>query len=404
MRFKITCLFIYIAILLVLSSCENDDMDSNFDKIILSNQDKVLVGAANNFGFDLLKLSQANKSDENIIISPLEIASNLNLLLNGSSGSTYEIINSYINPSNLLLDEINNSYRRILESIENLSDEKLIMVNGFWFWDLIGVKSHFENISDYFYKTTVDSIDFSNSEDYNRIGEWISSNSENQLTFTNRDFSEQTQSFLINGFACNLNFKYSFKEKTTEAFRINDSDSINIPVLKVVGDFKTYKHDYFTLVEIPYSNSSFSLIMLLPNEDASLNSILPLINSSIWDYWISYLKKIEIELTVPELNLSESIDMAKYLVNSPFDFLITDTYDFTGITNNENFRIDNLFSQSNFKIQDKNLSFTKSNEFWAPKSTQSFQFQINKPFLFAIKENSSNLVLSVGIIKKPINN
>ena len=171
-----------------------------------------------------------------------------------------------------------------------------------------------------------------------------------------------------------------------------------------MGDFKTYKHDYFTLVEIPYSNSSFSLIMLLPNEDASLNSILPLINSSIWDYWISYLKKIEIELTVPELNLSESIDMAKYLVNSPFDFLITDTYDFTGITNNENFRIDNLFSQSNFKIQDKNLSFTKSNEFWAPKSTQSFQFQINKPFLFAIKENSSNLVLSVGIIKKPINN
>ena len=136
MRFKITCLFIYIAILLVLSSCENDDMDSNFDKIILSNQDKVLVGAANNFGFDLLKLSQANKSDENIIISPLEIASNLNLLLNGSSGSTYEIINSYINPSNLLLDEINNSYRRILESIENLSDEKLIMVNGFWFRDL----------------------------------------------------------------------------------------------------------------------------------------------------------------------------------------------------------------------------------------------------------------------------
>ena len=396
--------FIYCIVILIVTSCEDENLDSTFEQIILSNQDKVLISSANNLGFDILKLSKSSKSSENFIISPFELSSSLNLLLNGSSGSTYESINSYINPSNLSVDEINNSYKRIYEAITNLSDNEIILLNGFWFDSNCGINHQFGNISSYFYKTYIDSIDFAVSSEYSQISNWLYSDSQYTLEFTDPGLNAQTQSLLINGFTCSLDFKYFFQESFSGVFYLTETDTMKLPMLRVNQSFNYFSHDYFDLIEIPYSNSSFSLLIVLPKPDITLDNVLTLINSSSWDLWIKNFTKTNIALTLPEFNQLVSIEIGNYLKNSPFNFMVSESTDFYGITSSNYFKIDYLLSQTNFKIQDNRISFVRSD-----KNNQNTliadykEFNVNKPFFFAIKENSSNLVLSTGIINNPLN-
>lgn len=396
--------FIYCIVILIVTSCEDENLDSTFEQIILSNQDKVLISSANNLGFDILKLSKSSKSSENFIISPFELSSSLNLLLNGSSGSTYESINSYINPSNLSVDEINNSYKRIYEAITNLSDNEIILLNGFWFDSNCGINHQFGNISSYFYKTYIDSIDFAVSSEYSQISNWLYSDSQYTLEFTDPGLNAQTQSLLINGFTCSLDFKYFFQESFSGVFYLTETDTMKLPMLRVNQSFNYFSHDYFDLIEIPYSNSSFSLLIVLPKPDITLDYVLTLINSSSWDLWIKNFTKTNIALTLPEFNQLVSIEIGNYLKNSPFSFMVSESTDFYGITSSNYFKIDYLLSQTNFKIQDNRISFVRSD-----KNNQNTliadykEFNVNKPFFFAIKENSSNLVLSTGIINNPLN-
>jgi len=392
---------IYSVVILIVTSCEDENLDATFDQIILSNQDELLVDAANNFGFDLLKLSKSFKTSENIIISPFQLSSNLNLLLNGSTGLTYGYINSYINPSNLSVDEINNSYKRIYEAIAGLSKNEIILINGFWFKSGCGINQQFGNISNYFYKTHIDSIDFAISSDMNRIGNWLSSESQDILEFSDPGISAQTRSFLINGFNCNLDFNYFFQDSFFETFYLTETDTVSLTMLRVNQSFNYFSHDYFSLIEIPYSNSSFSLIILLPNQSISVDYILSLINSDKWDEWNRNLTKTSVNLTLPELDKLVSVELGKYLANSPFNFLVTESVDFYGITSDNYFGIDYLISETNFKIRDNRVQFDKSD--YSDKTQPIIEFNVNKPFLFAIKENSSNLILSAGIIENPFN-
>jgi serine protease inhibitor len=395
---------VFSAVIITLTTCNDSDLDSNFDQIILSNQDEVLIKSANNLGFDLIKISQFSKPDDNILISPLELASNLNLLLNGSAGNTFDYINSYINPSNLSINEINNSYKRILEAVQNLSDDKFFMLNGFWFKNGSGVDSHFKNISSYFYKTYIDSINFTNSSDFDRISNWVNSNSRTEFSFSSVNMDSQTQSILINIFESNLKFKYLFKSRTTGSFYISDNDSVAVPMLNVSASYKLFSNNYFSLIEIPYTNSSFSLLILLPNQNMSLQTILPLINSANWDLWIKSFTKTTVNLSLPEMNLSECLELGKYIRNSSFDFLLSESVDYSLVAANRDFDINYLFSYSKFNIRDNDLSISKTKINATEVSIESTNFQVNKPFLFAIKENSSNLVLLSGIIKKPTQN
>lgn len=401
---KTVKLLIYLVLAILIASCENEDLGSTFDQIILSNQEKVLINTTNNIGFDLLKLSESAKYSQNISLSPFQITSNINLLLNGSTGSTFYLLNSIMNPSNLSVDEINNSYKRIYEAVNNLSGYNINLINGFWFNNNMGINNQFKNIGNYFYKTRIDSIDYSVSSDFENIDYWLRNESSNMLEFNDPGFYQQSQACLINGFICNLDLKYFFHESFTAPFYLSNTDTINSKMLKVNQPFNYFNSNIFSLIEIPYTNNSFSLIVLLPANSYSINDILSSINAESWDSWLSNLTKKNIALAIPEIDLSVSVNLSPYLANTNLNLLTSESDEFTGISDSQNFKIDYIFAQSHFKINDNRLLIYKSEKNPASNQVEEYiDFLVNKPFLYAIKENSSNLILSVGIIYNPIN-
>lgn len=395
---------IYLALVILIVSCENENLDSTYDQIILSNQDKVLIKTANNIGFDLLKLSESAKYNQNISLSPFQLTSDINLLLNGSSGSTFYLLNSIMNPSYLSVDEINNSYKRIYEAVNNLSGYHINLINGFWFNDNLGINNQFKNIGNYFYKTHIDSIDYSVSSEIENINYWLRNESSNMLEFNDPGFYQQSQSCLINGFICDLDLKYFFHDSFTAPFYLSNTDTINCKMLRVNQSFNYFNSNIFSLIEIPYTNSSFSLMVLLPANGYSINEILNSINAESWDSWLSNLTKKNIALAIPEIDLSISVNLSAYLANTELNILASEFDEFTGISNSQSFKIDYIFAQSTFKINDNRLLISKSEK--NPSTTEVEEyiyFLVNKPFLYIIKENSSNLILSAGIIYNPLN-
>lgn len=392
-------LFYLTLFLLVLISCDESGLDSSIDDFILSTQDKKIVDASNNFGFDIFRITQQNKSNENIFFSPFEISASLNYLLNGASGTTYDYINYYINPANYTLDIINNSYKKIIEAI-NIYSPELLFANSFWYENGIGVNEHFKNIGDFFYGYHIDSVYFQDEDDIEKISEWIYTTSNNEFSYNYED-NESKTSMLIHTFSLNMQWRKKFDNTVKAKFKIADSDSITVDMLKVNGFYNYFSNDLFELIEIPYSDENLSLLAFHIKESSSIREVTLNLNSANWNYWINQLSKTAIDLTIPKLELQSELDINSYIENSSLSFIIDDNNGYTGISTSD-FGIDNFYTLSSFNIRpDGVVPALNSDNIDNFNSASITPICFDSPFLFVIKENNSNLLLLSGIINNP---
>jgi len=89
----------------------------------LSSAETKLVEGDNSFGFKLFKNINAETTDSNVFISPLSISMALGMTYNGSAGSTEEAMRTTLEFGDLSMDEINESYKSLIELLMGIDSE-----------------------------------------------------------------------------------------------------------------------------------------------------------------------------------------------------------------------------------------------------------------------------------------
>ena len=86
----------------------------------LTSADKTLADAGNAFGLKLFREIVANEVDTNIFISPLSISMALGMTYNGANGETRTAIQNTLELHGLSLEEVNGSYKNLINILSNL--------------------------------------------------------------------------------------------------------------------------------------------------------------------------------------------------------------------------------------------------------------------------------------------
>jgi serpin B len=302
MNTKMIHLIISLILIGFIASCENTEpVKKDPEKIKLNYKSEEILQADRQFAFELLgKVNELTKED-NFMISPFSVSYALGMTMNGASGTTLDAFYDVLHFGELTNQEVNESYKDLMDQLVHLDDKvEFSIANSIWYKLGYNVLNEFITTNQNYFDAAVRELDFSDPQAVDIINGWIEEKTNDKIKDMLDYIPSDAIMYLINAIYFNATWKYEFDKSQTETgpFYINESGFTNADFMKVKGAFNYTTTKDFSAVEMPYGDSSFSMVVMLPSGEMTTDGLIDQLDHSTWNSWFenSMVTNVQIEL------------------------------------------------------------------------------------------------------------
>ncbi len=405
MKTNILIWILLCGIFLLGTSCNNnntleDDSLEVKTNIVLNDQQRSIVKYGNNFANELFV--KTIKENENTLISPFSLQVMLGMLANGANEEAYNEIISTLGMENYSQTELNEYFQKMSEGIIGEEDPKveLALANSMWIQNEYPINSNFKSQMQHWYKASINYVDFNNlGKVQTAIDQWARNATNSIIKELGLPINESTIMVLANAVYFSGKWASPFSEKNTsnDTFICENGTTQSVPFMHGLKKNATYiETEDYQWVSLPFGNESFSMIFLLPKEGKNLADILL---RAEWiatdDAWTP-----SVNMALPRFKL-ETIKQMKETLDAMGISKIFTKNSLSGIA--ENLYVSFVQQNAYLEIEEsgvKAATVTSTGMETASPETTLVEMNLNRPFAFAICENSSNVILFMGKIAK----
>jgi len=405
----------YIIVILIsvssIHSCEESEpIQKEIPKITLNKKAAEIIEADKAFGFELFKEVNILSEKDNIMISPLSISYALGMTYNGAAGTTLQAFNDVLHFGDLTTQDVNESYKDLMDQLVQLDDQvEFSIANSIWYRLGFQVLSEFIQTNKDYFDAAVKEIDFGDPQTVEVINQWIEDKTNDKIKDMLDYIPVDAAMYLINAIYFNAQWKYEFEKGDTYqgGFNLSDGSIHQADYMRVSGNFVYTSNEDFTAVELPYGDSTFSMVVMLPSADKEVSDLIAKLDVAHWDSWFDNSSYTGVQVDLPKFKYE-----FKELLNEPLTDLGLGVAfsefeaDFTRINSDGDLYISRVIHQTFIDVQEEGteaaaativeISFRSS-----PGGGSPLYFKADKPFLYLIKENSTGAIVFIGKVGKP---
>jgi serpin B len=396
-----------------MTSCEKQpakDLPADPVEIDLTLKQREVVTSANRFAFDLFKPVVAGEAEgTNIMISPFSITSALSMSLNGASGGTSDAVRSALRYDDQSLEEINETYRRLVTEMVPV-DERVVMeiANSVWAENNFPVKREFTDALKEWYLAEARNFDVTDPGSVDIINGWIEEKTHDRIQKMLSQLDRDLVMLIINAVYFNGKWKHQFDPQLTadRPFYISPDNPVSVPMMYQKQKFALARTDKVTLVELPYGQGNYSMVVALPDDGISPAELVRGLDAGKWDEWMEGLSygPTELEIYMPkfkyEYKRKLNDDLISLGMGPAFDPGVAD---FSRISDVEIF-ISFVLHQTFIENKEEGteaaaatvIGFTRTSLPPEPEIVN-----LNKPFLYFIRETTTGTIVFMGLMNDP---
>jgi serine protease inhibitor len=398
----------------LLSSCErtkDDAAPGDPVPIDLTLKQKEVVEAANEFAFDLfVPVITEKKGSENIMISPFSITSALSMTLNGAAGETFEAMRSALRYDGKTIEEINETYLKLMEEMVPV-DERVVMeiANSVWVEKKLTVKQPFIDALKTWYLSEAKDIDVTNPGAVDEVNRWIEEKTHDKIQHMLDNLDSDLAMMLINAVYFNGKWRHRFNKDDTQdkPFYITPDTPVEVPMMYQEENYAVIWTDKATLVELPYGQGNYSMVVMLPDEGVSLEEAALTINPEDWSEWMGRLSNgtVKVELSMPRFKYEykrllndDLINLGMGVAFNPFNA------DFSNISDQDlyiSFVLHQTFIETNEEGTEAAAATVVAINVTSAEPPQATVININRPFLYFIRETTTGTIVFMGQVVNP---
>lgn len=404
---KLTAIFILTAFSFAITSCNNNDElpSPDFPKkerkeITMSKADKRITEQNTKFAISLFnKVNEMEKEKPNWIISPFNVSAVLSLIANGADGNTLAELQNALGTKEIMMNEINSYYKRMSEELVNLdytsglSFSRAAFVN-----DTVNIYDSYADLSHKMFGTWINRIDYLNPQSLDMLNHSYNVLTNGLFPPLFDQIPEDKMAIYLNMAKFDGKWKKKFNNSETNIEDFICADGSKKQVLMMQKTEKLYYWDDETveMAEFPYGNEAFSMSVLLPKEEAlkqmSLEEIMVMMTSCIYQMEEEKREAL-IQTRFPRFKLKYEtnwVDVLKALgITEIFDREKANLSKYAA----SNINISQL-NQSIYVNVEENGFEEENQPTYSDMTTK--EFNINRPFIFLIKEKSTGMILFMG--------
>ena len=399
---------IFLLSALLSFSCEKaDPIQKETPQISLNKKSAEIIKADNDFGFELFKEVCDLAGGKNLMISPLSTSYALGMTLNGANGTTRDAFRDVLHFGELTDQEVNESYFDLMGQLVTLDDQvQFSIANSIWYRLGYEVLEAFISTNQDYFDAAVEELDFSDPGAKDIINGWIEEKTNDKIKDMLDYIPSDAVMYLVNAIYFNATWKYRFDPEETfeDDFYLEGGGTHRCDFMQVEGGFNYTSQADFTAVELPYGDSAFSMLVLLPKPEVTIDDLLEALNAESWDSWMNQSYPANVLIQLPKFKYG-----FKSLLNDPLTDLglgiaFTDVADFSRITPGGGLYISRVIHQTFIDVNEEGTEAAAATiveilETSVPSGP--VEIRADKPFLYMIRENSTGALLFMGKVGKP---
>lgn len=416
MNLKITTLiFVTIAAILSSASCEkgNSDLDKELPdpiKIELRGSEAEMVKSDQQFAIEFFANvfnEEAAELDKNFMISPLSLSMALAMTWNGADGETKAVMQKVLKLDGYTDQEVNEYYEKLREALLKTDPStKLAIANSIWTNKNIKIKDDFISLNNEYFNSTVESVDFSDANSVKLMNKWAADNTNNLITHVLDKTNPNALMYLMNALYFKGIWTSEFNSRNTSSkpFYSEDGQTKNVDMMHQKSSFNYNENQTMQIVELPYGNQAFSMIVLLPKEGNKLADVTQeLQNSNSWGNLVSGLRSTQVDLYLPKFKTEYSRVLNDVLEKMGMGIAFEPgAADFSRMTDADAFIsfVEQFTYINTDEVGTEAAAVTVVGiEPTSYQPDRTATFNANRPFIYIIRENSTGSILFMGAVK-----
>ncbi|HSJ62831.1 MAG TPA: serpin family protein [Gemmatimonadaceae bacterium] len=391
---------------LVLAACADPTGSSGAEGRLprpLTDAEKAVVGASNQFAFALLGRVNAEHPGDNLFISPLSVSMALGMTMNGTAGATMSEMRGMLGFGSLPLEDVNASYRSLIELLRGLDGRvDFRIANAIWYDDAFPVEEPFVNITRTFFDARVDARPFTDPATVQTINDWVRTATAGKIEEILDAIPPDAVMYLLNAIYFKGDWTTQFDPELTapQPFAGHNGPT-TVPLMHVTDSVRYAEIDGTQLIELPYGGGAFAMSVVLPPSGEDIEAFLAEFTTARWNALHGAAARTPVMIWLPKFTLEQD-----YTLNDALQALgmrlAFDGGDFTPMSGAHGREL------AVSKVKHKTFVdvHEEGTEAAAVTSVEIIRvcacgplypaFRADRPFLFAIRERASGTILFVG--------
>jgi serpin B len=372
-----------------------------------------LMAATSRFAFKLYNQLQRQGTNKNVFVSPSSVILALAMTYNGAEGKTRQAMARTLEIEGLSLSDVNNGFAELQRAAGDADPKvQLKIANSLWARQGFTLKPEFVERSKQNYSAEVTTLDFNSPAAPMTINSWVKNKTDNLIDSIVDRIDSNNILFLINAIYFKGQWKNEFEKAKTkdEDFQLPNGQQKKVPMMAQSGQYRYLRGEDFQAVTLPYGNGRINMYVFLPDKRKNLEDFEKKVTFENWEAWIKSLRFEPGTVMLPRFKVEYETDLNDVLkalgMAEAFDANVAD---FSGIAaTNSGARL--------YISEVKHKAFAEVNEEGTKAAAvtsvgvavtsvqiprEPFMMKVDRPFFFAIRDDTTGAVLFMGSIVEP---
>lgn len=377
----------------------------------LTSGEQQIIAADNRFAIKLLKQVSADTRDtlENLFVSPLSVAMALGMTYNGAAGTTEEAMRTTLELDGMSVAEVNESYRSLIALLRGLDPHvRFQIANSIWYRLGLTVEQPFIDVNRTYFGARVEALDFNAPTAAPTINGWVNEQTHGLIPKIVPDpVPSDLVMFLINAIYFKGDWTQQFDPNLTmpRPFRLPDGSTVNVPTMThgQEANIRSASRPNATIVDLPYGGEAFSMTIVLPSDTTDVDDLVTVLTAEQWDDWTGSLNPITSEVFLPKFKLTNDLKLNGTLGGLGMGIAFDPARaDFTRMHTPSELFISAVKHKTYVNVNEEGTEAAAVTSVeMGTTSTGPPVIRIDRPFLFALRENLSGTILFMGVIRHP---
>lgn len=414
-----TLLYLGLFSILLLSfstSCKSDNEPQTASMPnyrAMKSAESALLTSSNQFCFDYFQLQSANEPSKNILFSPYSAHAALGMLIHGSDGITKQEIKDALRISLQTDEDVKTSFKSLKEYLLSIDPTvTLDIANSIWARKGYALHPNFVSTLKDYYQADITSLDFDDPLSPKTINNWVSNKTAGRIPSIVDQLTPDDMMVLINAVYFKADWKTKFdSNKTTKASFVKDDGAV-IAVDMMQSDKMEAWHTSNAdaeLIDIPFGNGAYSYSILMPSVGKKLDDFVNSFSVEKWNTLLANAPGLndsigQIHLKMPRFKFSYEQKMTPLLQTMGMKKAFTELAELPYLFASDlNLMVSYVKQKAFIQVDEKGGEAAAVTSIGVGVTSIGLNeyITVNRPFLFLIRERSSNSILFIGKMHSP---
>lgn len=188
-------------------------------------------------------------------------------------------------------------------------------------------------------------------------------------------------------------------------FHLASGKTVSVPLMSRTHDAAYAEHDGVKALRLPCAGGALEMVFLLPAERGRLDRLERLLGARGIDGWIGATRVTEVDMTIPRFKLerAQPFELESTLSDLGMPLVFSSAADLTGMSAERPLSIGSLLHRARVDVDERGTEASAATALFGSWGVAAAppEFRADHPFLFAIRDVASGMLLFVGRVADP---